>query len=108
MTTGSLSFGEIFTRANAHEVLVEPKPTAPPVSLVAALHVYIDKALGHAQYEYLSDDQQYYGEIPGFAGVYASADTKEACAAELHEVLIEWIALRLEDGRALPAAVPSR
>jgi predicted RNase H-like HicB family nuclease len=75
-------------------------------SLAAALFIYIDKALSRARYEYLDDDQQYYGEIPGFAGVFASGDTEGACAAELREVLIGWIALRLEDGRALPAAVP--
>jgi predicted RNase H-like HicB family nuclease len=37
------------------------------------------------------DDSTFYGEIPGFDGVYANADTLEACREELLEVLEEWI-----------------
>jgi len=52
---------------------------------------YIRAALRQAKYEILSDDNTYYGEIPEFEGVYANADTLEACREELEEVLEEWI-----------------
>jgi len=42
-----------------------------------------------ATYEILQDDRTYYGEIPGFNGVYANADTLESCRDELEEVLEE-------------------
>ncbi len=50
---------------------------------------YIEAALRHAEYEILPDDGKYYGEIPECNGVYAHADTLEACRDELQEVLEE-------------------
>jgi len=58
-------------------------------------------AMKRARYELLSDDG--YGEIPGFDGVYADADTLEDCRDELEEVLEEWIFLRI--ARGLPLLV---
>jgi predicted RNase H-like HicB family nuclease len=55
---------------------------------------YIRSALHHARYEILPADGSFYGEIPGFDGVYANAETLEACREELEEVLEEWILLR--------------
>jgi predicted RNase H-like HicB family nuclease len=55
---------------------------------------YIRAAMHRARYEILLDDGTFYGEIPGFDGVYANADTLEACREELREVLEEWILLR--------------
>jgi predicted RNase H-like HicB family nuclease len=52
---------------------------------------YIGAAMRRARYEILLDDSTFYGEIPGFDGVYANADTLEACREELLEVLEEWI-----------------
>jgi predicted RNase H-like HicB family nuclease len=52
---------------------------------------YIEAALKKAHYEILSDDGSYYGEIPGFQGVYANTATLEACRKELREVLEDWI-----------------
>jgi len=52
---------------------------------------YICAAMRQARYEILSDDGTFYGEIPGFDGVYANADTLEACREELKEVLEEWV-----------------
>ena len=51
-------------------------------------------AMHRARYEILLDDGTFYGEIPGFDGVYANADNLEACREELREVLEEWILLR--------------
>lgn len=55
---------------------------------------YIRAAMHRAKFEILLDDGTFYGEIPGFDGVYANADTLEACREELEEVLGEWILLR--------------
>jgi predicted RNase H-like HicB family nuclease len=63
---------------------------------------YIKAAMHRAHYEILSDDGSYYGEIEGFAGVYANADTLEACRDELEEVLEEWILLRVSRQLDLP------
>lgn len=58
---------------------------------------YIQAAMRLAKYEILSDDGSYYGEIPGFQGVYANAENLEDCRGELMEVLEGWIFLRLAD-----------
>ena len=52
---------------------------------------YIRAAMHRAKYEILEDDGTFYGEIPGFQGVYANADTLEACREELESVLEGWI-----------------
>jgi len=41
------------------------------------LRQYIEAAMRRAKYEILQDDESYYGEIPGFDGVYANAPTLE-------------------------------
>ena len=63
---------------------------------------YIRSAMRRARYEILSDDNTFYGEIPGFEGVYANADSLEACRDELEEVLEEWILFRLSRNLPLP------
>jgi len=55
-----------------------------------------------ARYEILPDDNTFYGEIPGFDGVYANADTLEGCRDELEEVLEEWIFFRISRNLSLP------
>ena len=39
--------------------------------------------MGRAHYESLGDGEGFYGEIPDFRGVYAQAETLEACREEL-------------------------
>ena len=56
---------------------------------------YIAAAMAKAEYEILSDDDSFYGEIPGFQGVYSNADTLEECRKVLEEVLEEWLLLRI-------------
>lgn len=63
---------------------------------------YIRAALHQAQYEILSDDGTFYGEIPNFDGIYANANTLEACREELAEVLEEWILFRVSKNLPLP------
>ncbi len=65
------------------------------------LTTYIQSAMKHARYEIL-DDQTFYGEIVGFQGVYANADTLEMCREELQSVLEGWIILGLRMGHPLP------
>jgi len=48
---------------------------------------YVRAAMRSAHYEILEDDGVFYGEIPGFDGVWASANTLEGCREELEEVL---------------------
>jgi predicted RNase H-like HicB family nuclease len=59
---------------------------------------YLDAAMRLAQYEYLTEDGVYYGEIPPLAGVWATGKTLEDCQQELREVLEEWVALRQQWG----------
>lgn len=63
---------------------------------------YIRAAMGKARYEILPDDGTFYGDIPGFKGVYANADTLEACRDELEEVLQGWILLSVSLHFPLP------
>ncbi len=63
---------------------------------------YIQAAMHRAAYEILPDDHTFYGEIPGFAGVYANAPTLEACRDELAEVLEEWILFRVARNLPVP------
>ena len=63
---------------------------------------YIQVAMNRAYYEILPDDGSYYGEIPGFEGVYANTTQLEACRDELQEVLEEWLLLRISQHLPLP------
>jgi predicted RNase H-like HicB family nuclease len=64
---------------------------------------YIEAAMRKARYEILPDDSTFYGEIPGFDGVYANSDTLETCRRELREVLEDWLLLSIS--RHLPLQV---
>ena len=55
-----------------------------------------------ARYEILPEDGTFYGEIPGFAGVWANAKTLEGCREELEEVLEEWVLLGVSRNLPLP------
>ena len=63
---------------------------------------YIRAAMKRARYKLLPEDGEYFGEIPGIAGVWASAATLEACRDELEEVLEEWLALSLQRNLPIP------
>ena len=66
------------------------------------LITYIQNAMRLAKYEILEDDA-YYGEIPGFDGVWAQADNLEACREELQSALEVWLVLGLHMGHKIPA-----
>ncbi len=63
---------------------------------------YILSALKKARYELLPDDKVYYGEVPGFKGVYATSKNLEDCREELREVLEEWILISVKNNLPLP------
>lgn len=62
---------------------------------------FIRASMRRATYEILSDGT-FYGEIPGFQGVYANDRTLEACREQLLEVLEGWIILGIRLGHSLP------
>lgn len=63
---------------------------------------YIQAAMRRAHYEILPDGEGYFGRIPDLQGVWANADTLEACREELQEVLEEWIIVGLKMGDPIP------
>ncbi len=63
---------------------------------------YIRAAMAKARYEILPDDGSYYGEIPGFQGIYANAASLELCRTELEEILEDWILFRVSRNLKLP------
>ena len=63
---------------------------------------YLQAAMHRAIYKILDDDGTFFGEIPDLPGVFANADTLEACREELIEVLEGWILLGLHLQHHIP------
>ena len=72
-----------------------------PTGGFAMLTPYIQAAMRLAKYEIL-EGGGYYGEIPGFQGIWANADTLDSCREELQSALEDWIVLGLRLGHPLP------
>lgn len=70
--------------------------------LITMITQYIQAAMRKAKYEILEGNEGFYGEIPGFQGVWANASTLEGCREELAEVLEEWLLFHLADNTPLP------
>ena len=62
---------------------------------------FIAKKLKAAKYKLL-EDGTFFGEIPGFNGVWANAKDLEDCREELREVLEDWIVLKIKDNEPIP------
>jgi predicted RNase H-like HicB family nuclease len=62
---------------------------------------YIKVALEEAEYKKL-EDGTWFGEIPGFEGVWANGKNIEICRRELLEVLEEWLLLKIKDNDTIP------
>ena len=62
---------------------------------------FINKKLKEAKYKILRDGQ-YFAEIPGLKGVWASAKNLEDCRKELQEVLEDWLLLKVRDKEKIP------
>lgn len=63
---------------------------------------YLRRALHLATYEHLEQDRVFYGEIPGFQGVFATGKTLEGCREQLAEVLEDWVLVRVSRHLELP------
>ena len=63
---------------------------------------YLETALRKARYDILREDGRFYGEILECRGVYATADSLEACRDELKDVLEEWVLFRVHRNLPLP------
>ena len=63
---------------------------------------YLQAAMRRARFDLLEEDGTYYGEIPGFDGVWANAEHLETCREELEGVLEEWILFRVSKQLDLP------
>jgi predicted RNase H-like HicB family nuclease len=63
----------------------------------------ITAAMRKAHYELLPDEEGYFGSIENLEGIWANAETLEACREELQEALEEWIILGLKMGHPLPS-----
>lgn len=63
---------------------------------------YLEGAIGQARFD-VNDDGKRFGEIPGFDGVWAHADTEEECRKQLAEVLEEWVLFRVSRQLSLPS-----
>ena len=63
---------------------------------------YTQAAMRKAHYELLPDDKLYYGEIPEFDGVYATAESLEECRDELLSVLEDWLILSIHKNLPIP------
>lgn len=65
------------------------------------LSEFIAKKLKLARYKLLKDGT-YFGEIPGFKGVWANAKNLEDCRQELQEALEDWVLLKVQDNERIP------
>ena len=63
---------------------------------------YLRLAMAKGHYELLGDGEGFYGEIPGFQGVLAQADTLEACREELASTLEDWLLFRISRHLPIP------
>lgn len=57
---------------------------------------YIETAMKHARYKWLTEEDGYYGEIPELPGVWPTGSTEQACSEELQEVSEERIGSPLD------------
>ena len=62
---------------------------------------YIHSAMRQAKYKIL-EDKTYYGEVPGFKGVWSNEKGLEVCREVLQEVVEEWVLLKARQGDKLP------
>lgn len=67
-----------------------------------SLSSYIQAAMASARIKPIAD-KTYFGEIPGFQGVWANEKVSKKCRETLQEVLEDWIVLKLRSGESLPA-----
>ena len=62
---------------------------------------YVEQALDRAEYDEL-EDGTYVAEVAGLRGVIGTGSTREACTANLAEVVEEWVLVRVAQGLSVP------
>jgi predicted RNase H-like HicB family nuclease len=63
---------------------------------------YLRSAMAKAHYELLGEGEGFCGEIPGFNGLLAQAETLEACREELASTLEDWLLFRISKRLPIP------
>jgi predicted RNase H-like HicB family nuclease len=66
---------------------------------------YIDKALEHAHYEIIDDEEPFYGEIPALPGVWATGKTLEVCRNNLSSTVEGWLLVRIHHQMPIQKAI---
>lgn len=65
------------------------------------LTTYFDTAMSQAAYKRLADGT-WFGEVPGFSGLWANEGTIEACREDLRSALEDWVLVALRHNVPLP------
>ena len=65
------------------------------------LNEFLVENLAKAQYKILKN-KEYFGEISGLRGVWASANNLEDCRVQLKEVLEDWLLLKISMQENVP------
>ena len=65
---------------------------------------YLTAAMERAHYEIIEDEEPYFGEIPGFQGIWATGGSLEACRRNLMTALEDWVFFSIYRGEDLPSA----
>lgn len=63
---------------------------------------YLNAGMHRAVYEFLDNEDGFFGHIPDAQGVWANAETLEKCRDLLREVLEEWVLLGISLHHELP------
>lgn len=63
---------------------------------------YIQAALDAAHYEMIEDEEPFYGEVPGLAGVWATGRTLEECRRNLAAAIEDWVLFSVAQGLPIP------
>jgi predicted RNase H-like HicB family nuclease len=62
---------------------------------------YLEAAMRHAEYEQLPDGS-WWGNIPGFKGLWAEGSSQEGCRTELRSALEDWMLFSLNRQLVVP------
>lgn len=62
---------------------------------------YLRAGLRHAEYEKTEEDR-WFGQIPGLEGLWAEGATVESCREALQSALEDWVVFGLVNGSAVP------
>jgi predicted RNase H-like HicB family nuclease len=62
---------------------------------------FLEAAMRLADYEKLADGT-WWGHIPGFKGLWAEGEDRDACTIELRSTLEDWVLFSLRRGQPIP------